>query len=234
MKILVVDDHALIRDALRTVVAELVDGAVPLEAADSQEAMHLLAQHPDIGLVLLDLNLPYRDGYSVLMELRERHPEIAVVILSGQQDRDSVMKCLDLGAVGFIPKTGHRRVIVTALQLVLAGGIYIPPEVLAQQPAAPSWQRPRVGPADLGLTGRQWEVLALIMQGKSNKLICRALNLAEPTVKNHVTAILRALKVTNRTEAAISAREFGWDTALDGAARVALQVAHSVVVNAPE
>jgi DNA-binding NarL/FixJ family response regulator len=217
MKILVVDDHPLIREALRGVLTEFERNAALFEAADSRQAMHFIAEHGDVGLVLLDLNLPDRDGFSILTELRDRYPAIAVVILSGVQDRHSVMKALDLGAVGFIPKTGQREVMMSALQLVLAGGIYIPPEVLGRDEAPsgavsanpfglPSSARPE----ELGLTGRQVEVLELIMQGKSNKAICRVLNLAEPTVKNHVTAIFKALKVTNRTEAAISAREFGW------------------------
>ena len=140
--------------------------------------------------------------------------------LSASQDRNSVTKALDLGAVGFIPKTGHRDVMMSALQLVFSGGIYIPPEILARDQAPPAPVSPtatRLGlqsqaaPTDLGLTDRQVDVLALMMQGKSNKAICRVLDLAEPTVKNHITAIFKALKVTNRTEAVIAARELGWD-----------------------
>jgi DNA-binding NarL/FixJ family response regulator len=125
------------------------------------------------------------------------------------------MKSLDLGAVGFIPKTGQRKVLMSALQLVFAGGIYIPREILARDETGAD-SATRVGapsqadPIDLRLTARQTEVLALVMQGKSNKAICRLLKLAEPTVKNHVTAILKALKVVNRTEAAISAQRLGW------------------------
>ena len=219
MKILVVDDHPLIREAVRGVFADLKSDVSLFEASDSQQAMHLVAEHADLGLILLDLNLPDRDGFSVLSELRERHPGIAVVVLSGTQDRNSVTKALDLGAVGFIPKTGQREVMMSALQLVFAGGIYIPPEILSREepppPVSPTATRlglqSRAAPADLGLTERQVDVLALMMQGKSNKAICRVLDLAEPTVKNHITAILKAFKVTNRTEAVIAAGELGWD-----------------------
>jgi DNA-binding NarL/FixJ family response regulator len=217
MKILVVDDHVLIREALRGVLAELKRDATVFEACDSRQAMALIAEHGDLGLMLLDLNLPDRDGFSVLAEVRANHPAISVVVLSGQQDRASVVKALDLGALGFIPKSGQREVMVSALQLVFAGGIYIPPEILTRTDAPSTSQlggtRPRQGttPADLGLTGRQLDVLALMMQGKSNKAICRVLDLAEPTVKNHVTAILKALKVTNRTEAVIAVSELGWE-----------------------
>jgi DNA-binding NarL/FixJ family response regulator len=219
MKILVVDDHVLIRDALRSVLKDVKQDAIILEASDSRQAMALVNEHADLGLILLDLNLPDRDGFSVLADLREAYPAISVVVLSGQQDRNSVVKALDLGALGYIPKSGQREVMLSALQLVFAGGIYIPPEILmrAEPPAPHTGAQPPEGgpplaqPSDLGLTERQLDVLALMMQGKSNKAICRVLDLAEPTVKNHVTAILKALQVTNRTEAVIAVRERGWE-----------------------
>jgi DNA-binding NarL/FixJ family response regulator len=218
MKILVVDDHALIREALASVLKELKPDAVVLEAPDCRQAMAFVEAHPDLNLILLDLTLPDRDGYSVLAELRESHPAVPVVVLSALQDRANVVKALDLGAQGYIPKSAHRDVMRSALQLIFAGGIYIPPEILMHgepegSPSGgkrPGSERPRATPAELDLTERQLEVLALMMQGKSNKAICRILDLAEPTVKNHVTAILRALKVTNRTEAVIAVNELGW------------------------
>ena len=216
MKILVVDDHVLIREALRGVLKELRPDAAVLEAADHRRATELVAEHADFGLILLDLNLPDGDGFSMLADVRERYPGTSVVVLSAQQDRGSVVKALDLGALGFIPKSAQREVMVAALELVFAGGIYIPPEILAHQEPEPAphpaaTESPRPSPRDLGLTERQLEVLALMMQGKSNKAICRVLDVAEPTVKNHVTAIFKALKVTNRTEAVIAVLESGWE-----------------------
>jgi DNA-binding NarL/FixJ family response regulator len=220
MKILIVDDHVLIREAMRGVLKELKHDAEVLEAPNCVQALRLIEEHADdCGLVLLDLSLPDRDGFSVLAELRQRYPAISIVVLSALQDRASVMKALDLGALGFIPKTANRDVMVGALQLVFAGGIYIPPEILAREAAAgagpvprrTATDRPHGSPSDFGLTERQLDVLALMMRGKSNKAICRLLDLAEPTVKNHVTAILKALKVTNRTEAVVAVNELGWD-----------------------
>jgi DNA-binding NarL/FixJ family response regulator len=217
MKILVVDDHVLIREALRGVLKEVKPDAIILEAPSCGQAMRLIAEHADLGLMLLDLNLPDRNGFSVLAELREQYPAVSVVVMSALQDRSDVVKALDLGAQGYIPKSAQREVMLSALQLVLAGGIYIPPEILVHQdspsPAAKATasSRPRVSPRDVGMTERQLEVLALMMQGKSNKAICRMLDLAEPTVKNHVTAILKALNVTNRTEAVIAVQELGWE-----------------------
>jgi DNA-binding NarL/FixJ family response regulator len=224
VKILVVDDHFLIREALRGFLERLKSNATILEAVSGHQAMQLIAEHADIRLVLLELNLPDRDGFLVLSELRERHPAISVVVLSARQDRDSMARALDLGALGFIPKSERREVMLSALDLVLAGGVYIPPEILLpeQRPLTSSklaciasGTRP-VRPRDLGLTDRQTDVLGLMMSGKSNKAICRELDLALPTVKNHVTAILKAIKVTNRTEAVIAIGSLGlaWATGL--------------------
>jgi DNA-binding NarL/FixJ family response regulator len=221
MKFLLVDDHALIREALRGVLRELDEGATILEASRWSDAARLLDEHPDLALLLLDLGLPDRGGFEALAEARAHHPRIPIVILSASCDRGSVVKALDLGAVGFIPKTGERDVMLSALRLVFSGGVYIPPEILSRtEPpgvTAPSTASGRrlegpapASPAALGLTARQIDVLALMMQGKSNKAICRALDLAEPTVKNHVTAILKALKASNRTEAVIMVGTLGW------------------------
>ena len=214
MKILVVDDHVLIRQAMQGVLKRVRRDAVVLEASNSSAAMQAIAEQPDIELILLDLTLPDRDGFSVLAELRERHPAIAVVVLSAVQDPANVMKALELGARGFIPKSAQGDVILNALRLVISGGTYVPPEILAggglSQPALRQIAVNQASPTATGLTDRQLEVLALMMQGKNNKTICRMLDLAEPTVKNHVTAILRALKVTSRTEAVILATKMGW------------------------
>jgi DNA-binding NarL/FixJ family response regulator len=215
VKILIVDDHVLIREALRGVLKEVMGEAIVFEASRCSEAMQFVALHPALDLILLDLNLPDSDGFSVLTELGDRYPAIPVVVLSALSDRGSVTRALELGAVGYIPKSGQREVMISALRLIFAGGVYIPPEILARDEPSPEQQRPAatrpaVSPASLGLTDRQVDVLSLMMQGKSNKAICRVLNLAEPTVKNHVTAILKALDVSNRTEAVIAVGQMGW------------------------
>jgi DNA-binding NarL/FixJ family response regulator len=214
MKILVIDDHVLIRQAMQGVLKKLRRDAVVLDASDSAQAMAVIADHPDIDLVLLDLTLPDRDGFSVLTELRERYPMTSIVVLSAVQDSANVTKALALGARGYIPKSAQGDVILNALRLVISGGVYVPPEILARAelsaPVLSAGHRPPLSPADIGLTDRQLAVLALVMQGKNNKTICRMLNLAEPTVKNHVTAILKALKVSNRTEAVVAVNQMGW------------------------
>jgi DNA-binding NarL/FixJ family response regulator len=182
--------------------------------------MVLAGTHRDIDLVLLDLQLPDGDGLDVLAQLREQHPATSVVMLSANKDQPTIMRALSLGAVGFIPKTETREVLLGALNLILAGGVYIPPVALpAIQLSAIPTGKPQTAssdpttpptPASLGLTERQLDVLALMMRGKNNKLICRELDLAEPTVKNHVSAILKALSVSSRTEAVLTVTKFGW------------------------
>jgi len=213
MKILVVDDHSLIREALRGALKELEQRMVVIEASDARQGIGLAEEHADLDLILLDLTLPDQDGFSLLAELRRRHPDVSVVVLSGTEERRDVMRALDIGAVGFIPKSASREIMLRALQLVRAGGVFIPSQILRhEQPAPPLHDRrlPITSTVNIGLTKRQLDVLPLMIQGKSNKEIGRALDLTEPTIKNHVSAILKALNVTNRTEAVFAVGELGW------------------------
>src|SRR6266446_6335445 len=130
MKVLIADDHALIREALHAVLKELKRETVIFEASNSRQAMRIVEEHPDLSLILLDINLPDRDGFSVLGELRERDATIAIIVLSAVDDQDTVKRAFKLGALGFIPKTTEREVMLNAIQLVLSGGIYIPSEIV--------------------------------------------------------------------------------------------------------
>jgi DNA-binding NarL/FixJ family response regulator len=215
MKVLIVDDHALIRDALSRVLASLAPDMTVLEATDPKAAFETIEREPDLDLVLLDLALPGMHGLSVLQSLREKHPAISVVVISASADRENVKRALDHGALGFIPKSSSNDVLASALRLVLAGGIYVPPEILGRsatgEPVAPPIAAGHTSPAEIGLTERQAQILALIMKGKPNKLICRELDIAESTVKNQITAILKALNVTSRTQAVIAVDTLGLD-----------------------
>lgn len=212
MKVLIVDDHALIREAMAAVVAEaLPDGTVFL-AADAKQAGAMLDHHSGMDLVLLDIQLPDGDGLSLLAQWRNLFPAMAIALLSGVRDPVAVQQAMTLGACGFLPKTDPRAVTLGALRLILAGGIYVPHELVAFTHRPTVINLPVVesnGPAE-ALTPRQRDVLRLLMRGCSNKRICRELGLAEPTVKNHLSIIFRVLGVSSRTEAVSRVSGQGW------------------------
>ena len=177
----------------------------------------MIEQNADLEVILLDLNLPDGDGFNLLAQVREHSPRFRSSSLSASTDRDDVFRASYLGAVGFIPKSAQRAVMLTASSLCWPVASTLT-RIFRQGSnrrvlnlyRATVRSDARIA-RRLGLTGRQIEVLALMMQGKSNKAICRGLKLAEPTVKNHVAAIMKALKVKNRTEAVMSVVEHGWE-----------------------
>ncbi|MEY2655011.1 MAG: hypothetical protein RLZZ524_2039 [Pseudomonadota bacterium] len=218
MRFIIVDDHPLVREALQSVLTHLRPEASVDAVGSAQALREQLARPPVVDLVLLDLTLPDAHGMDLLGEIGQHHVGVGAVVLSGDLDAATVHRSLQLGALGCIPKTETRDVLVGALSLVLAGGVYVPTMALGAG-TGPGAVRsgPDTTPRSLGLTDRQLEVLALLMQGKNNKLICRALGLAEPTVKNHVSAILRALGVDSRTEAVLAVTRLGWTLPQAGA-----------------
>ena len=207
MKLLVVDDHALVREGVKHVLLTMGPDVDVLEAGSAEEALRVIEDNAGLDLVLLDVGLPGMNGFELLQVLRERGPAPRVAMLSASDDKSGVMSALQGGAAGFIPKSYSRELMIQAVRIVLAGGIYVPPQAVgigAPAPAAPDSVR------HLKLTDRQTQVLGLLAQGKSNKAIASALSISEPTVKAHVTEVLRVLKVTNRAEAAIAARRLGF------------------------
>lgn len=202
MKILVCDDHALFREGLELVLGQL-DGAAELASVgDAESALARVAADDAIDLVLLDLQLPGMDGFAALERMRRDHPGVPVVVLSASESPAHVRSALERGASGFIPKSTRGSVLLSALRLVLAGGIYVPPLVLEGAPA------PAADPKG-ALTGRQLEVLRLLARGLTNREIAAVLEIAEGTVKSHVMRVYEVLDVTNRTEAAMRMRELG-------------------------
>jgi DNA-binding NarL/FixJ family response regulator len=204
MKVLIADDHPLVRDALARTVCEL-DAAVQVQqAGDFDALLKLAADGADLALV--DLNMPGMDGIAGLRQLRQLAPTLPVVVASGQEDAPTIRAVLAAGAVGFIPKSERSELLLSALRLVLAGGTYVPRNLIDAPPAPAG--------ASIGeLTPRQLDVLRLLMRGEPNKLIARELGLTEGTVKIHIAAILRTLQARNRTEAVVRARGFGIDPA---------------------
>jgi DNA-binding NarL/FixJ family response regulator len=206
MRILVADDHALVREGLVHTLSEL-DPAAEIIEADSAEAVYaVLAGGATFDLALLDLFMPGVEGFDLLTTVCDRMPDLPVVVLSASEDSSHVRKAIDCGASGYVPKSSGRDVMLSALRLVLAGGVYLPPTTLAG--GAEGAPAPVAAHLLLGsLTPRQREVLRLLGAGLSNKEIARQLGLSENTIKIHVTAILRSLQVSNRTAAVVLARE---------------------------
>jgi len=220
MKILLVDDHSLITDALRLLMLDIDPAAEVHCAADADGSLALVDQHPDADLMLLDLGIPGASGTSALEALVARAPDLKILVLSGQQDQRSVIRVLQLGAAGFVPKSMATDTLVSAIKFVLSGGVYIPADLLdestrgASMLGLPERGRDMMGrPASsrARLTDRQEQVLELLARGAPIKVICRELNLSEGTVKTHVTAIYRAFGASNRTEALLAARKQGYD-----------------------
>jgi DNA-binding NarL/FixJ family response regulator len=214
VRILIIDDHHLIRDGMRPVLQRLAadDALEVVEAATFQAGLAEAARHADFDLALLDLRLPDVAGFEALTELQRVHPEIPVVVMSGEDDPRLVREALERGALGYIPKSSSTAVILNALRLVLSGGTYLPRQIMgdaSSDPADASAARALPKDPGLDLTPRQADVLALLVAGKSNKEICRALDLAEGTVKSHLAAIFRALNVTTRVQAVIAAAKLG-------------------------
>ncbi len=224
MKVLLVDDHPLILSALQAVIQGLGDDVTVIGAASAHEAREALKASDDYDLVLLDLQLGDANGFDVLVELRSTYPALPVVIVSASDRTADVIRAIDLGAMGFVPKRASNETLFEALHLVMQGGIYVPPMTLGSERPGPkpegdtvpgylaivreqaSGGEPQTQPslAAIGLTPRQTDVLGLLLQGKPNKLIARELGLSVETVKDHVAAVLRALDVTSRTQAVLA------------------------------
>ena len=217
MRALVIDDHPLIQEAVGGMLRRL-DGTADVEvASDCARGLELAGRAAEPDVVLLDLNLPGLSGIAAVKAWRARFPGVPVIVLSAAADQQTVLAALGAGAAGFIPKSSSNEVMLSAVRLVLAGGKYVPSEALIRSagPAesAPSISRNASTLDSLGLTERQIDVLRLIARGASNKVICRELNLAERTVKAHITAVFRALGVTSRTQAALAATKLGLSAA---------------------
>ena len=204
LKILIADDHDLVREGLKITLGKLPAPVTTLEAASATDVMQTLETHPDTNLVILDLHMPGATDLELLTRLCDAYSAIPVVVLSADENPRVMQRAIDRGAAGFIPKSSANSVLVSALQLVLSGGVYIPFDILNNGPGP---ELAAGGP--FNLTERQSDVLALLAGGHSNKMIAKQLGLSEHTIKIHITAILRTLGVSNRTEAAIVCREHG-------------------------
>lgn len=204
MKILIVDDHALIREGLRQVLKGLDADVEVLEAGNCARAFELADQSPDLDLILLDYHLPDMNGLEALDVFARQHPELPIIVLSGSVNPRVMQQVMDKGAAAFITKSGMSDELLSVTRLVLAGGIHVPaalsPSLHEIGSALPAPQ----------FTPRQEDVLYLLLDGYTNKEIGRMLGLSDETVKNHVSSVLRGFGVTTRTQAVLAANRHGY------------------------
>ena len=235
MKVLLVDDHPLILAALQSVIRGLGDDVTVVGVSTEKDARAALKRDPDYDLVLLDLQLGASDGFDLLADLRKTYPALPIVVVSASDRTSDVIRAIDAGAMGFVPKRATNDTLIEALTLVMSGGIYVPPMALGLQrtpdpepdgDTVPDVMRPRLADVgfdetghgarqtprqdeapsfeSLGLSKRQADVLAYLLKGMPNKLIAREMGISIETVKDHVAAVLRALKVSSRTQAVLA------------------------------
>jgi DNA-binding NarL/FixJ family response regulator len=200
MRAVLIDDHQLIRDAVRRTLLESLQFQEVLEAGDLEAGLEVLAGCGHADLIITDLNMPGRSGPEALSALVEAFPQSAIVVMSGSEAKEDVLACLSAGVDGYIPKSLSVPEMVSAIRQVLAGGTFVPRSLARRGVEA----TPRIKPTTPGvdhLTPRQRDVLDELLKGKSSKEIARALDLAEGTVKIHLAAIYRAIGVRTRAEA---------------------------------
>ena len=216
MKYLIVDDHALVAGALTLLLEDRDPEADVHTAATADAARELVDREGDADLLILDLSLPGVTGTELMEEIVRRQPMLKILVVSGLADQESIMRVLQLGAAGFVPKSLDTELLSSAIDFVLKGGVYIPSKLLTESQkdgfftrTAARLKAPESAPPHL--TDRQLDVLAQLAKGAPIKRICRELDLSEGTVKTHVAAIYRSFGASNRTEALIAARRAGFD-----------------------
>ncbi len=217
MKVLLVEDHALFRDGVTLILENLEEDVNVVCAESAAQALSLAEQHADLALILLDYNLPDGNGLDIIATLQDRGCTTPMIMLSAEQNSDLIHQTLNNGAKGFITKSSPSAVMISAIKLVLAGGIYIPPDALSKpanakveaESADESADNRKTTNSNSALTERQRDVLLEMHKGLSNKEIARELNMSPSTVKVHVAAILREFNVKNRTQAVTFAKERG-------------------------
>jgi DNA-binding NarL/FixJ family response regulator len=206
--IIIADDHPLFREAIRNATQQRFPEALIAETASLDESLVYIDAHSDVDLVLLDLNMPGMDGLNGIVTLRSTYPDVPVVVLSAEEDKNIVLQSMTYGAVGFITKSMPREQIIAAIEQILDGQAFLPPDIIRRGGSDNSHRRESPGiPSEIisSLTRRQLLVFERMAKGESNKQIGFELNIAETTVKAHVSAILRKLKVHNRMKAVLCA-----------------------------
>ncbi len=209
MKLLIVDDHPVLREGLAALLRQTGPDTAIVQAENATMALGLLDQHPDLDVVVLDLMMPGIGGMAAITEFGRKRPDLPVIVLSSSEDPHEARRALALGALGYVPKSAGQHTLISAIELVMKGEIYIPPLILTEGSRRGGSQHASVIGSTASLTERQVDVLRRLSAGQPNKVIAYELELSEKTVKAHITAIFKALNVVNRTQAAAIGREAG-------------------------
>jgi two-component system, NarL family, nitrate/nitrite response regulator NarL len=210
MKLLVVDDHPVLRGGLCALLLQIENDVVVLQAGSAEEGLALAAETSDLDIVILDIAMPGMNGFQAIAEFGRLRPELPVIVLSSSESPKDAREALAQGALGYIPKSANQHTLLAAVRLVMNGDLYVPPLILDDADTARLTHfRSRESAGKPVLTDRQVAVLRSVSQGRSNKEIAFKLGLSEKTVKAHITAIFKILNVINRTQAATAGRENG-------------------------
>jgi DNA-binding NarL/FixJ family response regulator len=202
---LTVDDHPLIRAALREVLRGMAGRVELIEAAEPEAGLAALAQRPDTDLALLDLAFSRHDGLQYLEAFRAAAPAVPVVVYTMHEDAALLRRALRMGAAGIVPKTHAAPLVRKAVELVMDGGVYVPPELVRALADGGRDEAPVASAAPPAMSPQQWRIVELLAQGLPNKEIGRKLGIASSTVKNQLTTVFGRLGVANRTQAAMAA-----------------------------
>jgi DNA-binding NarL/FixJ family response regulator len=195
---MIVEDHTLVREAMAQTLSRLEAGVECVEARDADDALARLARDGSFDLAVIDLMLPEMNGFSLLAVMAKRFPDVPTIVVSAMDDEASVRRAIKGGASGFVSKARSGEELLRAVKVVLGGGVHTPemPTTNGRRTGAPASER-------FGLTAAQSRVLELLAQGRTNREIAELLGLSEGTVKVHMSAIFRALNVSNRAQALV-------------------------------
>jgi two-component system, NarL family, nitrate/nitrite response regulator NarL len=210
MKLLIVDDHPIVRDGLAALLKHVSPDTTVLQAHDANEALSLIDRHGDLDAIILDLVMPGMDGFQAISVFGRKRPDLPVIVLSSSEDPQDVRRALACGALGYVAKSASQHVLLSAIRQVLNGDLCVPPFGVNTDTDVPERSAGRLERRNERLLSpRQIEILALLSQGTPNKVIAAKLHLSEKTIKAHITAIFKALNVVNRTQASVVARQAG-------------------------
>ncbi|GAW95673.1 MULTISPECIES: response regulator transcription factor [Colwellia] len=203
-KVIIADDHPLFRTALKHAITECIDDAATLEADNFSELLTAIEENPSLEIVFLDLHMPGNNGFTGLTQLQNHYPDLVVIMVSSDDNDQTMQKAINFGAAAFIPKSADLTTIERAIDTVLAGDIWLPELIEKNENQQIALANQRLAKQMAQLTPQQYVVLTQVADGQLNKQIAYDLNIKETTVKKHVSAILEKLEVNNRTLAGLA------------------------------